>query len=490
METKERTLSIVVQQWGKSNKTISEKLKEFDSAQLVEEFKGFNVFNEKERSRFLWNIQNQVEKYILENEKHEESNKIELEFVNLWNENNEIEIKSTTMAEILCKIGLGSKEERQFFREVSNGLFKKEKMDNMNSRLFVSLILRLLILIADSNDKEKVSSRTQEITLSFTKKLSNKDIFDEIKSSGLAYKFHSKFPGMNRYQSLVRLEDLVFAEGLLSILATKLSETNMPEDLCILYKKIDEIYKEQKVLDKGKTQNILQENELQSNLIVEQNENHDHLDSIENNFTELRQEESAEIKNAEQGDVAIVQSLEQAINLIQTVIKEAQSKDQGFNSNPSKQEIALSQKLTIAEEEVKRLNIALEIEKEKSKQQEERIFSKLLHAIGGEQGNYLLSDLFEESQGMSVSNPNISIGRLINLFSILSVSIGLEEHTNGHDIGDILLVTKKELIKDYHIDGPVISKSEEVEVKITKYGWIMDGKVIVRPSVTEMKGEL
>jgi len=73
---------------------------------------------------------------------------------------------------------------------------------------------------------------------------------------------------------------------------------------------------------------------------------------------------------------------------------------------------------------------------------------------------------------------------------MLSVSNGLEEHTNGHDIGDVLLVTKKELIKDYHIDGPVISKNEEVEVKITKYGWIMDGKVIVRPSVTEMKGEL
>jgi len=490
METKERTLSIIVQQWGKSNRVISEKLKEFDSAQLVEEFKGFNVFNEKERSRFLWNIQNQVEKYILENEKHEESNKIELEFVKLWNENNEIELNSTTMAEILCKIGLGSKEERQFFREVSNGLFKKEKMDTMNSRLFVSLILRLLILIANSDDKEKVSSRTQEITLLFTKKLSNKDIFDEIKSSGLAYKFHFKFPGMNRYQSLVRLEDLVFAEGLLSILATQLSETNMPEDLCILYKKIDEIYKEQKVLHKGKTQNIIQENELQINLKVKQNENHDHLDSVENSFTELRQEESAEIENAEQGDDAIVQPLEQAINLIQTVIKEVQSKDQGFNNNSSKQEIALSQKLTIAEEEVKRLNIALEVEKEKSKQQEERIFSKLLHAIGGEQGNYLLSDLFEESQGMSVSNPNISIGRLINLFSILSVSIGLEEHTNGHDIGDVLLVTKKELIKDYHIDGPVISKSEEVKVKITKYGWIMDGKVIVRPSVTEMKGEL
>lgn len=492
METKERTLSILVQNWGKSNKVIEQKLKDFSLEQIAEELKGFDVYNVKERSNFLWKIQNEVERFILNNVNHETSNSFESEFTYVWNQNNEVEVNPIIVSEILSKIGLGSNEEQQFFREISSGLLDKKNMTEKNSKLFVSILLRLLILITDRDQQEKIAAQINEITFLFTDSLSTKNILDELKNSGLAYKVHNslKFPGMKRYQSIVRLEDLVFSKGLLKILATQLIETDMSENLCELHKKIRKIFESEEVNDATENQSISKEKKSQSDVIIEQGTHRHNEENQENISIEQHQEESEETVSGEQDDISVVTSLEQAIKLVQTAIKQVTPMEKASKKELVEAESLLTQKLIIAEEEVKRLNIALEVEKEKTKQQEERIFSKLLHAIGGEQGNYLLSDLFEESQGKSVSNPNISIGRLINLFSILSVSIGLEEHTNGHDIDDVLMVTKEELIKNYHIDGPVLSKSESVKVQLTKYGWTMDGKIIVRPSVTEMKGEL
>lgn len=145
--------------------------------------------------------------------------------------------------------------------------------------------------------------------------------------------------------------------------------------------------------------------------------------------------------------------------------------------------------LNVAKEEIKGLQIALQQEKEKVNHAEEKAYKKILQAIGGESGNYLLSDLFEESQGTIPENPKVSMGRLINLFSSLSLAIGLEEHSFGFSLGDIFKLPKDELIKKFQIDGPIESHENEILIKLVKYGWMMNGIIIIQPLVTEIKGD-
>lgn len=111
----------------------------------------------------------------------------------------------------------------------------------------------------------------------------------------------------------------------------------------------------------------------------------------------------------------VEKDLNQALSSIHRAMEKMKS---GGNLLLTVLEEEYSNKLEIAEDELKRLNMALEQEKERVRQTEEKVLSNLLKALGGSRGDYLLSDLFEESQGIKPNNPNISTGRLVNLFQI------------------------------------------------------------------------
>ncbi len=192
-------------------------------------------------------------------------------------------------------------------------------------------------------------------------------------------------------------------------------------------------------------------------------------------------------ESKEEPENEIVTALENALSAVQAAIVKVSElpNTQSFAAQESNQ-----RQLKIAEEEIDRLKLALQQEKEKVELAEEKAFAKVLNAIGGESSNYLLSDLFEESQGKAPGNPNISAGRLINFFSSLSLAIGLEEHSNNYELGGVFTVHKDKLIKNYRIDGPVVSQNDSIQVKLLKYGWTINSKVVVQPLVTEVKEEV
>lgn len=137
------------------------------------------------------------------------------------------------------------------------------------------------------------------------------------------------------------------------------------------------------------------------------------------------------------------------------------------------------------EEEVNRLTKSLELEKENSITVVEKTIVQLLNSIAGRQANYLLSDLFEEADGSIPDNRNISQGRLVNLFSALSLE-GIEPYSAGYELHEIVTLTKEELIRNFMQDQPIVSGTDHIKVKLIRYGWQYHGKVLIQPLVTEI----
>jgi hypothetical protein len=140
------------------------------------------------------------------------------------------------------------------------------------------------------------------------------------------------------------------------------------------------------------------------------------------------------------------------------------------------------------EDEVDRLSKALQTEREYTTIAVEKTLVQLLSSIGGKDCNYLLSDLYEESEGHLPDSRMISQGRLINLFSALSL-IGIEPFTGFRELNTTYQLHKDELIKSYMLDKPIQTQNEQIPFKITRYGWQYNGKVVIPPLATEMKEE-
>lgn len=147
-------------------------------------------------------------------------------------------------------------------------------------------------------------------------------------------------------------------------------------------------------------------------------------------------------------------------------------------------------KLKIAEEEIERLTQALELERIRAKQAEEKTLVHLLNSIGGSKSKYLLSDLFEESKGITPSNPNVSKGRLINLFSNFNLAIGLEEYSYNREVNELFEVSRTDLVKHFETTAPIQSENNQITVKIVKYGWMLNNIVVIPPLVMEVISEI
>lgn len=539
----EQLIDVVLTNYGLSDRELFRRASSNVSEdELREGLKAVGLLEFNDRTNFFWDLQNELEKQLVINSALEMNELVEVA-ANAWNKKNNIEISPQVALNLYQLIHLKYPNWQKAFKYLCDGDLESYKTFGRNNhKMTVDLFMRFAI--CNVSRMNAIIKLADELLPRFSDIVSKKIYFESLDRLGfLTQKKRLNFKKMSVYKGKIGRKNLVFAEGMRSILLE-----NMHEE------ETEEVYSfKKRLLAQGKQEVDLEDievDDIMENFVVEANEpgmpnlqknqeikvtkviepvqvivqqtevieEQSVEQSIEETIKEVTQVETLEQfqgnhkKTAvnteideeviEPENVAVVvdhhsvdrdapdhngviSDLEELFDKIRTTLEKAKETELKL-SNPLVDSDSHSLSLLkIAEEENRRLKVALQQEQEKVGYKEEKAYAKILEAIGGKTSNYLLSDLCEESQGILPNNRKISSGRLVNLFSSLSLAIGLEEHSAGYELGDVFSVEKDTLIKNFMIDGPITSSEETVQVKLLKYGWTINGKVFVQPLVKE-----
>ncbi|MES9683101.1 hypothetical protein ABWK22_09315 [Gottfriedia acidiceleris] len=522
METNTQILDAVLRKYAKPDKELYSSVENTTVEEFKLKLKEFKLLDYTKRDLFFWELQLVVEKCVFEQGGSDDNERLAETVVNVWNETKELKINQSLALSFIYLINLKFPNTRKAFISICDGDLESYKTFNNKPKLFNDLLVRFLTMICGEQQFNLVLPTVEQVMPLLFKGTSKSDYLDSVTRVGFHYKKGINFGKMNAYRKNVSVHNLVYADGMKLILINALNDVELTEVLSTLKNRLNSIVEPSALNDSDDDFGmdilidnialevnvpnlaVLKKEEDFANEVIQYNESvkyeeHPPLTDEINEPSEQLFDKQIDLDSLEEIDInkelqnqleepkeELITALENAMSAVQTAIDKASK----LPNNSLVSQESIQSRLKIAEDEIDRLKLALQQEKEKVEKVEEKAFAKVLNAIGGESGNYLLSDLFEESQGKAPSNPNISAGRLINLFSSLSLAIGLEEYSNSYEIGSVFMVHKEELIKNYRIDGPVVSQNDSIQVKLLKYGWTINGIVVVQPLVTEIKEEV
>ncbi|ERG68051.1 hypothetical protein [Exiguobacterium chiriqhucha] len=480
MDIQSQVLNAVLKNYGMKNKNLYSSIEGVSTEEFENELKRLEIFQHKSRDKFVMTLENLTETMLFENREKSESNVFPDLIAEAWNKSNNLPITSDIAITALQTTNLNFPNARKAFLYLCEGELQDYKVFNNKPKMFVELLLKLLISISSKKQMHTIKQEVEEVMPLLFDNIDTSEVAAIIKRTDLTFKMGPSYPKMVTFKKEVGLDNLVFANGIKAILADALNERDVSGALITLKEKLED-------LKDGNAPKEVSLNQIDVPIESEtQNtENVEVFPETEASATDemTLQEQPEATANGED----VLTSLETALLSVQTAIKQVTPL---LEDHDSKSTLEPSYKLAIAEEEINRLNVALEQEKEKAEKMEEAIYTKLFKAIGGESSDYLLSDLMVESQGERPEKVQLSQWRLESLFDKLEFEIGLEKHSNNHELGEVFTVSKTDLIKDYHIDSPVESQDSMIQVKLMKYGWTLNGKIIIRPLIIELKGEL
>lgn len=491
MATDTLVLNAVLKNSGKKKEDIFSNLESLTMNDVNDTLKTLNIFEYKARDTFVYRLQTLVERLVYEFEyMNNEDHFLDL-IVKEWNSQQTPAITTDVAVSALQSANLQYPNAKKAFVYLSEGQLTDFKMFNDKPKMFIELLIKFLICITSKKKFSEIQKEVEEVTALIFEKTPQWEIKRTVKESGFLFRTRNHYPIMSTYQNEVDIKELVYAKGMQSILESVLDQREHSEVLMQLHNKLEKLRVKEVDSMENTVEQVEREDSSVSNSFEEENTavNTDSTSEPESPISDMvvSFEESVESSSVEQD---VLQTLETALQSVQSAIKKMEPLVTNVQSSELKETSPKAeQQLAIAEDEIKRLNTMIESERARSQKIEQEAHKKLLRAIAGEASNYLLSDLFEESQGNAPENPVISSGRLINLFTALSMEIGLEEHTNGREIDEVFYVNKSELITAYHIDASVQSENEQIKVKLLKYGWTLGGVIVIRPLVTEIKEE-
>jgi hypothetical protein len=517
----QQVLEAVLKKHGKKENELFSSLETMNEDTLKNELERLNLSDFKQRNSFYWELQTVVEGCIAEQGGTDDNERLAEAIVEAWNQKKDPKIDQALALSFLYLTNQKFPNSRKAFVSVCEGDIRSYKAFNNKPKLFLDLLIRFFICINGRQQQHFLFKQVNQVMAFLFDEASKWDYRESITRLGFKGEKGLIFGKINAYKKQIGVENLVYAEGMSAILMDVLSESEESEVLTLirenLTSSLGDIQKQRDTENEFQVDDLLDDHipGVHTPKFRSAKQEEASIQSVEVEeeaiITEIAEQRSKELAvkqlianekilnnsmnpsnqteiNSTQTEVDnnITAMLEHALESVQTVLNQALEVSKLEVKKPIQAE---HNRLQIAEDEIDRLKVMLEKEKERVSLAEEKAYVKILNAIGGENANYLLSDLFEESQGKAPTNPNISAGRLINLFSSLSLAIGLEEHSNGYELGCTFSIHKDQLIKNYRIDGPVLSSDEVITVKILKYGWSINGQVVVQPLVTEIKEE-
>ncbi|MBY6268613.1 hypothetical protein [Parageobacillus thermoglucosidasius] len=436
------------------------------------------------RSRFLWKLQAVVEKIISEHPNEQNSDVADL-VVKEWNDQFQPAIDKFAVRAMLDHLPIRHDMMRRAFHALCSGNFPSYELYTQgNPQLFVQLFVRTSVQFVDRPGD--VFSLGETVLPSLFKGIyARKEVMRALRSLLMTRRDHdtADYKMMNQYGQVFSPDELVFNKGMLSIIIPILKEKDDKEVVANFLRNVSEKAKHLLVEEAS----LMEVERLEAAEAGEQKE----LQPVENVETIVE-------KAASETEAAVSSSLADQ-ETIQQLIKEVDE----FSARIKESLRALEQRLTGTsglanavstgnEEVVAQLreeNERLYMEIEQIKQQQTEIewkrLKQFIQAVGGNQHHYLLSELYEESQGTAAVDSEITRGRLVNLFNAFSL-FGLEPTAYGYEIGQELTLTRQELRERFMMLHPIASSTNEVRVKITRYGWMIYGQVIVQPLVEEV----
>ncbi|WMJ16377.1 hypothetical protein RA955_17385 [Geobacillus proteiniphilus] len=452
-----------------------------DLDQQLEQYK-LDTFSR--RAQFLWKLQSIVEKVVFEYVNEQNNSDVADLVAKEWNLRSYPEIDKFIARAMIDRLPIRHDTMKKAFQAICNGHFLSyELYAQGNQQLFVQLFVRTTLLLVDHpSDVVQLG----EIVLP--------SLFQGIDTKGEIMKaLHSllmtrkdglaDYKAMHQYGQLFSPDELVFNQGMLRIIIPILKEKKQDE---VAVKFLHNIGK--------KVSHLIGE---EMDLIDMEPENKEEQ-SEEISFAEGAQEtyEKSDVQGKE-ATVALSSAKHEMVQRLIMEVDEFSARIKG-GLEMLEQQLAYpigedyapheeyEEVIARLKEENQRLYIEMEKIRKKQAENEWRRFKQFVQAVGGSQHHYLLSELYEESQGRSLANLEMTKGRLMNLFNALSL-FGVEPTTYGYSIGQELTVTRQELRERFMMLQPIASSTDEVRVKIVRCGWTIYGQVIVQPLVEEMK---
>jgi len=464
-------LQFVLDHEGERTERLEEIWKQRFTDDLSESLEQYRLTELSERTNFYWCLQTLIEKELYHHPVYDNRDLGEI-VATSWNEKNvRLPINADLVVHFLYTINLKFTNKQKAFRALCRGDLNGYKMLEKDPSLFIDCLIRFLNCLFLR--KEFVLSLSGFIIRKLFPEAHGRSLVDESikRLNFLRNDQQVNFAKMSVYKRVIGVNELIFAPGLAEIISENITIDELSErkDSLALVE----------FLKKYQNDKHVQQIELSSNYHEESS--YELADSSVNKANES--EEKLETEQNEQPVSSFVDFVASKLQNVKASIIEQ------YELELAKAKVSIDRDyVTSLEEESRRLRKQIEQHDEKVKLAVEKAMTEFIQKIAGKEADYLLSDLFEETEGKLPENRDISVGRLINLFSMLSM-YGIEPHSNYYNIGDTFTVSKDDLAREYMVSGPIETNSSAIRVKLIRYGWTLNGKVIVQPLVEEIKGE-
>lgn len=481
-----RIIDLILNNLGKTNEELFELHKRNGTREQFEKLlKDMGLDSPIERTNLHWSLQIAVEKVIYENPGRDNPEVAEI-VVEEWNKEGRIPLTSQLVISFLTPLQFKFTNTQKAFLAICDGDLESYKAYLKNQpKLFVELYIRYGMCAAHRMG-DVVDVAKPLLSKIFGSAYDRNELFETLKRLDFLLRKDGRinYRKMTAYNRVVGMNNLVFAEGMKSILSKYVSVLESE-----VGSKLEYFLSNEENDEHNEPESINEEEGLATisgaaaEPIVPVSE--EPVVSTEPDKQASGKLQTAEEEQQEPQEESVETKLIHALSTIGDIVEQAKQAAGVKQEEASSGQIS-EQYVKTLEEENQRLKIALEQEQNKVSLAEEKAIVQILTTIAGKNSNYLLSDLFDESEGNLPENRMISRGRLVNLFSALTL-LGIEPYTHSYEKDQIFKIHKDELIKNFMIDSSISTKEDFITVQLTRYGWTLNGKIIIQPLVVEVK---
>lgn len=436
----------IIRYYSQPNEEIYSQWKQEHGDDLRSILQQLDLFDYSKRGVLVWDLQLKFEKVLVEFPSLNNTDIADIVAQN-WNIDSQLRLNKDTILSLMAHLSMKDSNSQKSFLSLCKGDLKSYFYYTKNVDQLTELYIRFLITALD--DMKPISSMVNSIV----SVLKGASAVEEVRQA-----FHRmdlirwkdkkvNFAKMKAYKHHVNINELVFTNGLIRIYlenANAIKEIN--EETSLLFDAL-------------------------------QSESQNTSSASEKVKVQIQSETRPEPINQETATLSLT------IRSLANKVLDAVSQIEKLEESTILLDPTYIQRL---EEENKRLVIELEKEKVKAQAAGEESIVNLLNGIAGKSGGYLLSDLLEESRGNLPQERIISTGRLVNLFSMLSL-FGIEEYTAGYQLHEQIIIPRDKLAKTFMISGPIRTDAKEIPVRMIRCGWALNDKVMIQPLVEEIQ---
>ncbi len=462
-------MGFVLRNWlFSSEELLAQWNKEGNKEELDPILSAMNLERKTNRLELFWSLQAIAERAVLE--ASDDDGKLVQRIQSDWNAL--FPKWKLDSKHILGYVGFRSPTERNLFLSICDGDLSSYRLLADSPDIFHDLLNRFII----SNDARvsQYDAQAEElIEMTLQNKVKN---VESLRRTGFAE--GSKLVGdfARRYRGIVKKYPPAFHDGLTVILKQIQSELEVDSKLSKLITDLITIKPKESLEPQGKKEQstTVSANETPT-VALEKKGDETSATQLEAIATEVIPTHNATV--TQPSDLAVVEQLTIARQALESlaVMAQAATKKTQLQEESSVSVVEL-------QKEIERLHGELAAERGKMKEMREQLVIQLVSDLGGQNSGYLLSQLYELASAENDDQVTLQQGIFVNLFSSLRLH-GIEPLRTKQEIGHDFVVNREELGTRYMTDRSISPDEQHIQVRLLRYGWSYQGRVVVQPLV-------